>query len=105
MDKDSVDEDYIAEREDKAHEFAHDMWGLISTHYEDNNGFTEEDMLEVFAGLGLFAGQAMDQAYYANKTLPCQLFGILSDIAHQSMYAYRYGIDLSELEAAKERSH
>lgn len=104
MDNETVDEEYIVARSDAIEAISQEFWRIIVEQYE-NDGFSEDDMLEIFAAIGLFSGQLMDQAFYANSTLPYQLFGTLSDIAHRSLYCYRYGINLDELEQAKQTAH
>ena len=103
MDNETEDEtdDYIEERRENAQELLDGFWSLVLNHY-DTEDLSEEELMDVFAAIGMIAGAGMEQAFYCNPTLPYQLFGILSDFCHQMVYTSRYGVDLNELEEQRQ---
>jgi hypothetical protein len=94
MEQDEIDLD---ERKDRAQELLDGFWALVMSHY-DTEDLSEEELLDVFASIGMIMGSGMDMAYSYNPTLPYQLFGVASDFCHQLLYSSRYGLDMNELE-------
>ena len=104
MDKENVDEEYVDERKDKVQQIVDGFWQMVCNEY-DADDLSEEEMLDTFAAIGIIAGAGMNEAFYMNITLPYQLFGVLSDMCFQTQYSARYGLDMDELENARQNTH
>lgn len=95
------DEEYIEERKDQVQIIVDSFWEVVCNQYGSED-LSEEEMMDVFGALGIIAGAAMNESFYMNPILPYQLFGILSDFTHQTIYSGRYGLDLHELEEQRQ---
>ena len=104
MDNEKPDEEYTDERKSKVQSIVDSFWDIVMQHY-DSDDLSEEEMLDTFAAIGIIMGAGMAESFYMNITLPYQLFGVASDMAHQTVYTARYGLDLNELEHARQTSH
>ncbi len=75
--------------------------GSIGNQFGED--LSEDDLMDIFAALGVVTGGLMNEAFYCNCTLPYQLQGILSDFTYQTIYSSRYGLNMQELEDARGR--
>ncbi len=75
--------------------------GSIGNQFGED--LSEDDLMDIFAALGVVTGGLMNEAFYCNCTLPYQLQGILSDFTYQTVYSNRYGLNMQELEDARGR--
>ena len=75
--------------------------GSIGNQFGED--LSEDDLMDIFAALGVVTGGLMNESFYHNCTLPYQLQGILSDFTYQTIYSSRYGLDMQELETARGR--
>ena len=75
--------------------------GSIGNQFGED--LSEDELMDIFAALGVVTGGLMNEAFYCNNTLPYQLQGILSDFTYQTIYSSRYGLNMQELEDARGR--
>jgi len=101
IENEEITEEEIESRKNRVDELVDIMLGAIGSQFgEDLN---EDDLMDIFAALGVVSGGCMNEAFYCNCTLPYQLQGILSDFTYQTIYSSRYGLNMQELEIARGR--
>ncbi len=96
-----ITEEEIETRRNRIDELRDIILKSIGDQFEDD--LNEDDLMDIFAALGVVTGVLMNEAFYCNCTLPYQLQGILSDFTYQTIYSSRYGLDMQELENARGR--
>ena len=94
-------EEEIESRRGRVDELVEIMLEAIGIQFGDN--LNEDDLMDIFAALGVVSGGCMNEAFYCDVTLPYQLQGILSDFTYQTIYSSRYGLNMQELENARGR--
>ncbi len=88
-------------QKNRVNELVDTILGSIGNKFGED--LSEDDLMDVFAALGVVTGGLMNEAFYCNYTLPYQLQGILSDFTYQTIYGNRYGLNMQELETARGR--
>jgi len=96
-----ITEEEIEGRKNRVDELVEVILGSIGSQYGED--LSEDDLMDIFAALGVVTGGCMNEAYYCNVTLPYQLQGIIQDFTFQTMYGARYGIDFNQLERARSK--
>jgi len=105
MDNEDIKDEEILEefesQKNRVNELVDIIIGSIGNQFGED--LSEDDLMDIFAALGVVTGGLMNEAFYYNFTLPYQLQGILSDFTYQTIYSSRYGLNMQELENARGR--
>lgn len=96
-----MSEEEVENRKNRVDELVDIILGSIGNQFGED--LSEDDLMDIFAALGVVVGGCMNEAFYCNCTLPYQLQGILSDFTYQTIYSNRYGLDMQALENARAR--
>ncbi len=102
IEDEEITEEEIDSQKNRVNGLADIILGSIGNQFGGED-LSEDDLMDIFAALGVVTGGLMNEAFYCNCTLPYQLQGILSDFTYQTIYSSRYGLNMQELEDARGR--